>query len=170
MTFLLCYSISIALFFQSFFKVFSNIEIWVLRYTAGKIQNQIGDFLRSALTMCLKITVNILQLNLPSFCLLNKLELSVLTDALVTNTERLYSLPRKCIIQVILFEIDCAIFYTNLHELFCQFISWTNWINSGNFMDNCWMPCQVMADMEKFYDDFIIINLYRKLFTSWLLL
>ena len=25
--------------------------------------------------------------------------------------------------QVILFEIDCAIFYTNLHELFCQFIS-----------------------------------------------
>ena len=27
------------------------------------------------------------------------------------------------IVQVILFEIDCAIFYTNLHELFCQFIS-----------------------------------------------
>ena len=26
-------------------------------------------------------------------------------------------------VQVILFEIDCAIFYTNLHELFCQFIS-----------------------------------------------
>ena len=26
-------------------------------------------------------------------------------------------------LQVILFEIDCAIFYTNLHELFCQFIS-----------------------------------------------
>ena len=22
-------------------------------------------------------------------------------------------------------------FYTNLHELFCQFISWTNWVNSG---------------------------------------
>ena len=34
-------------------------------------------------------------------------------------------------IQVILFEIDCAIFYTNLHDLFCQFISWTNWVNSG---------------------------------------
>ena len=30
-------------------------------------------------------------------------------------------------IQVILFEINCAIFYSNLHELFCQFISWTNW-------------------------------------------
>ena len=26
-------------------------------------------------------------------------------------------------VQVILFEINCAIFYTNLHELFCQFIS-----------------------------------------------
>ena len=24
---------------------------------------------------------------------------------------------------VILLEIDCAIFYTNLHELFCQFIT-----------------------------------------------
>ena len=28
-----------------------------------------------------------------------------------------------CTLQVILFEIDCAIFYTNLHEFFCQFIS-----------------------------------------------
>ena len=28
-------------------------------------------------------------------------------------------------------------FYTNLHELFCPFISWTNWVNSGKFMDNC---------------------------------
>ena len=35
---------------------------------------------------------------------------------------------KKCwnqLLQVILFEINCAIFYTNLHELFCQFISWT---------------------------------------------
>ena len=63
-------------------------------------------------------------------------------------------------VQVILFEIDCAIFYTNLHELFCQFISWTHWVNSGKFMDNCWISCQVMADMEKLYDDLIITNLY----------
>ena len=63
-------------------------------------------------------------------------------------------------LQVILFEIDCAIFYTNLHELFCQFISWTNWVNSGNFMDNCWISCQVMADMKKVYVDLMIINLY----------
>ena len=34
-------------------------------------------------------------------------------------------------VQVILFEIDCAIFYTN--ELFSQFVSWTNWVNSGKF-------------------------------------
>ena len=63
-------------------------------------------------------------------------------------------------VQVILFEIDCAIFYTNLHELFCQFISWTNWVNSGKFMDNCWISGQVMADMENLYDDLININLY----------
>ena len=30
----------------------------------------------------------------------------------------------------------------------------------GKFMDNCWISCQVMADMEKFYDNLIIINLY----------
>ena len=57
-------------------------------------------------------------------------------------------------------KIDCAIFYTNLlHELFCQFISWTNWVNSGKFMDNCWISCQVMTDMKKVYDDLIIFNL-----------
>ena len=62
-------------------------------------------------------------------------------------------------VQVILFEIDCTIFYTNLHELFCEFISWTNWVNSGKFMDNCWISCQVMADEKKVYKDLIIINL-----------
>ena len=64
-------------------------------------------------------------------------------------------------IQVILLEIDCAIFYTNLHELLCQFISWTNWVNYGKFMENCCISCQVIADMEKIYDDLIIINLYQ---------
>ena len=24
--------------------------------------------------------------------------------------------------------------YTNLHELLCQFISWTNWVNSGELL------------------------------------
>ena len=52
-------------------------------------------------------------------------------------------------LQVILFVIDYAIFYTNLHELFCQFISWTNWVNSGKFMDNCWILCEVTADKKK---------------------
>ena len=28
-------------------------------------------------------------------------------------------------------------------------------------MDNCWVSCQVMADMKFFYDDPIIINLYE---------
>ena len=57
------------------------------------------------------------------------------------------------------FEIDCAIFYANLHELFYQFISWTNWVNSGKFMDNCWISCQVMAGIKKVYVHLIIINL-----------
>ena len=70
-------------------------------------------------------------------------------------------------LQVILFEIDCAIFYSNLHELFCQFITWTNWVNSGIFIDNCWISCQVMADIKKVYEDLIIINLYRKTTFSW---
>ena len=30
-------------------------------------------------------------------------------------------------------------------------------------MDNCWISCQVMADMEKFYDDLMIMNLYKTL-------
>ena len=29
-------------------------------------------------------------------------------------------------------------FYKNLHGLFWQFISWTNWVNSGKCMDNGW--------------------------------
>ena len=36
-------------------------------------------------------------------------------------------------VQVILSEIDCAIFYTNLHELFCQFIEQT-----GQILVNLW--------------------------------
>ena len=63
-------------------------------------------------------------------------------------------------VQVILFEIDCAIFYTNLHKLFCHLISWTSWVNSGELMNNCWISCQVRADMKKVYNNLIIINLY----------
>ena len=64
------------------------------------------------------------------------------------------------IVQVILFEIDCAIFYTNLHELFLSVHKLNKLVNSGKFMDNCWISCQVMANMKKVYDDLIIINLY----------
>ena len=62
------------------------------------------------------------------------------------------------VLQVVLFEIDFT-FFTQIY-MFCQLISWTNWVNSGKFMDNCWISCQVMADIENFYDDLIIINLY----------
>ena len=73
-------------------------------------------------------------------------------------------------VQGILFEIDCIMFYTNLYKSFCQFMSWTNWVKSGKFMDNCWIWFQVMADMKKVYDGLIIINL-ESLFTiilAWL--
>ena len=61
-----------------------------------------------------------------------------------------YFMSSKLFGQVILYEIDWAIFYTNLHELFCKFISWTNWGNFDKFMDNWWISCQVMADMKNF--------------------
>ena len=48
-----------------------------------------------------------------------------------------------------------------LHELFCQFISWTKWANSGKFVDNCWISWQVIVDMKKVYNDLMIINLHQ---------
>ena len=100
-----------------------------------------------------------------NFCIKNKKcfwRSHFISFKIKTNTEfSLFSWQKFVQIQVILFEIDCAIFYTNSHELFCQFISWTNWVNSGKFMDNCWISCQVMADKKKVYDDLIIINLYQ---------
>ena len=35
----------------------------------------------------------------------------------------------------------------------------TDLVNSAKFMDNCWISCQVMADMKRVYNDLIIINL-----------
>ena len=58
--------------------------------------------------------------------------------------------------------MDCVIFYTNLHELFCQFKSWTNWISSGKFRENCWIvKCQVMVDMKK------VAGFVGGLFSRW---
>ena len=70
------------------------------------------------------------------------------------------NLKKAKVLQVILYEIDCVIFYSNLHELSCQFISWRNWVNFGKFIDNCWISSQVMTDSENFYNDLIIISLY----------
>ena len=55
------------------------------------------------------------------------------------------------------FEID---FLQKFPELFCQFVIWAKFGNSGKSLDNFWISCQVMADMEKFYDNLMIINLY----------
>ena len=61
--------------------------------------------------------------------------------------------------QVILFEIDCAIFYTNLHELFCQFTSWTNWVNSVCTC-NCLKDVQFMGFSIWKVELFFLSNLY----------
>ena len=42
-------------------------------------------------------------------------------------------------VQVILFGDWLRNFLQNLHELFCQFISWTNRVDSGKSLDNWWM-------------------------------
>ena len=94
------------------------------------------------------------------FLLWNFLSLLILITYLLLWTHLILELIT---LQVFLFEIDCTIFYTNLRELFCQFISWTNWVNSSKFNDNCWTSYQVMAGLNKVYDDFIIINLYCRL-------
>ena len=54
--------------------------------------------------------------------------LTMLVDIKLKRVERAYISVQSRFdflwqVQVILFVIDCAIFYTNLHELFCQFIS-----------------------------------------------
>ena len=67
---------------------------------------------------------------------------------------------KECYRLFFLRSIVYIIFYTDLHELFCPFISWTYWVNSGKFMDNFRISCQVMADMKKACNDLIIINLY----------
>ena len=40
-----------------------------------------------------------------------------------------------------------------------NFVAFSEYMNF-KFMDNCWISCQVMADMKKVYDNLIIINLY----------
>ena len=83
-----------------------------------------------------------MMLNINSFCLLN------------------YKLQPKCACFVyrLFFLRLIAQFFTQIY-MNC-FVSWTNWVNSGKFMDNCWISCQVMADMKKVYNNLIIINLY----------
>ena len=76
--------------------------------------------------------------------------------------QRMFSLLVYYFIYKLLFlRMIAHFFYKNLHELFCHFISWTNWVISGKFMDNCRISCQVMDGMKKVYDDLIIINLYN---------
>ena len=87
--------------------------------------------------------------------------LNLFTLAILFAPQEILDLHRIALVQVTLYEINCAIFYTNWNELFCLFISWTNCVNSGKFMDNCWILCQVMAVMKKVYDGLIVINLYH---------
>ena len=47
----------------------------------------------------------------------------VITDGSVIFLDAQHPAAQGLKVQVILFEIDCAIFYKKLHELFCQFIT-----------------------------------------------
>ena len=82
------------------------------------------------------------------------------------------------IAQVILIEINLLFHQlsqnlTTVVQFFTQiymncFVSWTNWVNSGKFMDNCWtISCQAMAYIKKVYIDLIIINLYSEIWVYW---
>ena len=62
-----------------------------------------------------------------------------------------------------IFDLSCKVFSLwKIKSKFCQFISWTNWVNSGKFMENYWISCHVMADMKKVHNDLTMINLYSK--------
>ena len=85
-------------------------------------------------------------------------------NALKLTKVCLFNCTFKCIvsistIQVIILRLIAQFFYTNLHMLFCQFINWTNWVNSGEFMDNCFISCHDMAEMKKVYNDLLITNM-----------
>ena len=78
---------------------------------------------------------------------------------LVSNVLEIWKLVFHKYYRLFFLRLIAQLFTKILHELFCQFISWTNWVYSGKFLDNCWISCQVMADMEIFYNDLIIITL-----------
>ena len=78
---------------------------------------------------------------------------------LVSNVLEIWKLVFHKYYRLFFLRLIAQLFTKILHELFCQFISWTNWVYSGKFLDNCWISCQVMADMENFYNDLIIITL-----------
>ena len=62
-------------------------------------------------------------------------------------------------VQVILFEIDCGIFLHKCTWIVLSVHKLNKLVNPGKFKDNCWISCQVMADMKKVYNNLIIINL-----------
>ena len=56
--------------------------------------------------------------------------------------------------QLVLYRLfflrSIAQFFMQIYmNFFRQFISWTMRVNSGKLTDNCWISCQVMADMKK---------------------
>ena len=82
---------------------------------------------------------------------------------LVSNVLEIWKLVFHKYYRLFFLRLIAQLFTKILHELFCQFISWTNWVYSGKFLYNCWISCQVMADMENFYNDLILFNLYSKI-------
>ena len=50
------------------------------------------------------------------------------------------------------FLTSIAQFFTQIYTDCFLVHKLNKWVNSGKFMDNCWISCQVMADMKKVYN------------------
>ena len=89
-----------------------------------------------------------------------------LVDWLGCSAENAFHMANSANIKKLVKSLHCQspqsflMFETNLHDFFLSVHKLKNWVNSGKSMDNCWISCQFMADMEKFYNDLIIINLH----------
>ena len=71
------------------------------------------------------------------------------------------------LVQVILFRSILHFFYTNLHKLFSQLMSWTNWVNLVNLWKIAEYHVQLWVIWKKKYDDLMIINGPVTAFYGW---
>ena len=110
---------------------FFMVPIFFLRFYFNVLNNACYFWLLLPHILALRLVVNTFR---SSFFLTKKTQLP-----LKISPYRYYTLLQSMYKSVLVFvkwQIkgyffwdQLRIFYTNLHELFCQFISWTNWVN-----------------------------------------